>query len=57
MICPECKKETKHKHLHNAAHGIPETHMAGSERIKCVECGYTMGKEEAGKQGIKFYFD
>lgn len=57
MNCPKCKKKTEHKHMHDAAHGIPETHIAGSERYVCVECGYVMRKEEGEKQGLKFVLD
>lgn len=57
MDCPNCNKETKHRHRHDCAHGIPGTHMAGSERYECVECDYTMWKEEGEKQGLKFILD
>ena len=42
MDCPECKKMTEHTYLHNTAHGIPGTHMVGSERYECNECSYKM---------------
>jgi len=57
MNCPKCEKTTQHNHMRDCAHGIPETHMAESERIVCCECGYHMYGEEAAKQGIKFFFD
>lgn len=57
MNCPKCKKETEHRHMHDAAHGISDTHMAGSERYECAECGYHMNKKEAEKQGLKFVLD
>lgn len=57
MDCPECNKNTEHNHLHNAAHGIQGTHMAGSERYECKECGYAMRKEEAESQELKFVLD
>lgn len=54
--CPKCKKQTL-KHSHNLAHGIPGTHMAGSEIIKC-ECGYFCDmKQQAEKDGLEFYLD
>jgi hypothetical protein len=37
--CLSCAAVTPHLHLHDCAHGIPETHMAGSERFQCVPCG------------------
>ncbi len=57
MQCPKCQTETEHEHLHNAAHGIPGTHMAGSERYECIKCGYVMRKEEAEAQNLKFVCD
>ena len=47
MECPKCKKDTL-QHKHNCAHGIPETHMAGSERFEC-ECGFYVGNARDGK--------
>lgn len=57
MKCPKCKKKTAHQHVHRCAYGIPETHMAGSERVKCEKCGYEMDGPEAAAQGIKFILD
>lgn len=57
MDCPKCEKETERRHMHDSAYGIAETHMAGSERYECVECGYHMKKEEAEKQGLEFILD
>ncbi len=57
MNCPKCEHETKHQHLRNGAYGMPETHMDGSERYECAECGYVMWKEEGERQGLKFIFD
>ena len=56
MECPKCKKQTL-KHLHNTAHGIPGTHMAGSERFECP-CGfYASDEETANKNGLQFILD
>jgi len=57
MQCPKCEKETEHVHEHDCAHGIPDTHMSGSERYRCRVCGYTMRKVEGEKQGLKFILD
>ena len=57
MDCPECKKITNHIYLHNAAHGIPGTHMVGSERYECIECGYKMFKQEGIEKGLEFFLD
>ena len=56
MECPRCEKTTEHTHRHYAVHGIPGTHMAGSEHYECVECGYTMYKNEGERQGLKYIF-
>lgn len=57
MKCPKCNKKTEHLHKHDCAHGIPETHMSGSEHYECVTCGYKMRKNEAEKQGLIFTLD
>lgn len=57
MNCPKCKKTTEHKHMHNEAHGISGTHMDGSERYECAECGYVMYKKEAEVRGLAFVLD
>ena len=57
MNCPKCKGLTEAKHMYDCAHGIPETHMAGTERYECVDCGYVMRKVEGEKQGLKFFLD
>lgn len=36
--CPECGDYQQFRHLHDEAHGIPGTHMAGSERFVCLGC-------------------
>jgi hypothetical protein len=33
--CFGCGKVTAHRHIHDCAHDIPETHMAGTERFVC----------------------
>ena len=54
--CPKCKQFTL-KHYHSLAHGIPGTHLSGSENYKC-ECGYFCGtKEQAETEGLEFYLD
>lgn len=53
--CPKCGG-TEFRHLHDTAHGIPGTHMSGSERFECVECKYAIyWREREGWQlGFKF---
>jgi uncharacterized protein with PIN domain len=57
MKCPKCREEVDFKHLHDTAHGIPETHMQGSERYVCPECQHTIWKNEGEKLGLKFILD
>lgn len=37
--CRRCNADTEHRHAHDTAHGIPETHMDGSEYFECRDCG------------------
>ena len=39
--CHHCGRPTGHLELYDAAHGIPEAVMSGSERVECVTCGPT----------------
>lgn len=55
--CPKCFEQVEFLHLHDAAHGIPGTHMQGSERFECSKCGYIVFKEEGTKLGFKFVLD
>lgn len=57
--CPRCKKETEHRHLHDTAHGIEGTHMSGTERFECKECGHAIFAydEEAKQPSLKFVLD
>jgi len=57
MKCPNCRRETEHRHLHDEAHGVTGTHMDGSERYECAECGYAMFPEEGERQGLRFFLD
>lgn len=54
--CENCDEETDHKHLHDTAHGIPETHMAGSERYECSACGRAIFKEQAAVRNLNLRF-
>lgn len=55
--CPHCEKKTEFNHVHNTAHGIPETHMAGSERFICKECKHPFYKHEGEKLGFRYVLD
>lgn len=57
MNCPGCKQDANFQHLHNAAHGIPGTHLQGSERYECMGCGYKIFKQEGVNLNLKFVLD
>lgn len=53
--CPKCHKNLKH--MHGTAHGMPETHIAGTERFEC-ECGFECWDAAEGeKLGLMFVLD
>lgn len=43
--CPNCKGST-FRHMHDGAHGMAETHMSGTERFECVQCGHNVYKRD-----------
>jgi hypothetical protein len=55
--CRQCKAFTMHRHLHDTAHGVPGTHMAGTERFRCSECGCATYATDAGSQQFPFIHD
>lgn len=55
--CPTCRHQTRHRHLHDCAHGIPETHMVGTERFECVPCGRLTFAWSAGAERFRFVLD
>ena len=57
MKCPKCEEEVELKRMHDCAHGIPETHMDGSERFVCPNCQCHIYKSEGEKLGLKFILD
>ena len=42
IYCEYCKTETPHRHLYNAAYGLSQTYMTGSERFECSKCKNTI---------------
>jgi hypothetical protein len=56
-FCLRCSINTPHEHLHDCAHGIPETHMAGSERFVCTVCKHSTYAGEANAAEFKFILD
>lgn len=55
--CLTCDAETYHWHLHDTAHGIPETHMAGSERFVCKPCKRTTFAHSPDADTFTFVLD
>jgi DNA-directed RNA polymerase subunit M/transcription elongation factor TFIIS len=55
--CVNCNTMTMHTHKHDTAHGIPETHMAGTERFECDTCGYSIHKNDPEARPLRFVLD
>lgn len=55
--CPNCQQVATFNHIHNAAHGIPGTHMDGTERYVCSLCSHAIFKEEGERLGLTFTLD
>lgn len=55
--CPNCNTIQEFKHMHDEAHGIPETHMAGTERFVCEGCGHVIFADEGKKLGFNYILD
>ena len=55
--CDACGNTTEHSHLHDTAHGIAETHMAGSERFVCSTCGHVVYSGRTGCERFTFVLD
>lgn len=56
ILCRGCGNLVPHRHMHDAAHGIYGTHMAGSERFECSGCGLrTLASDKV--DGFEFILD
>ena len=55
--CFGCGKVTAHRHVHDCAHDIPETHMAGTERFVCELCDHVTCADSKGAERFTFQFD
>jgi hypothetical protein len=55
--CFGCGNVTAHRHVHDCAHDIPETHMAGSERFVCELCEHVTFAGSDGASRFPFTFD
>lgn len=54
--CPKCGG-TDFRHVHDAAHGIPGTHMDGSERFICTSCDHRIYARDPGAHRFTFILD
>lgn len=55
--CVGCGNHVPHSHLHDQAHGIAGTHMAGSERFVCSVCGHTTTRDAERNPAFVFVLD
>lgn len=56
-ICIKCKNMVFHKHVHDTAYGMPQTHMANSERFECTDCGHITFVNDPGAENFVFVLD
>lgn len=56
-FCRACDDIEPHTHWHDTAHGIVETHMAGTERFVCDVCGLTTHARDEGSRHFVFDHD
>ena len=57
VVCRRCEYTCEHRHMHDAAHGIEGTHMAGSERFECSNCEHKTYYYTPGYEKFKFVLD
>jgi hypothetical protein len=55
--CPHCGYTCEFRHMHDAAHGIEGTHMVGSERFECSQCGHSVSLHSPGAERFTFILD
>lgn len=55
--CLRCGLKTAHRHMHDTAYGLSDTHMSGSERYECVECGNQVFAGNPGAGSFSFVLD
>jgi len=55
--CRRCQEKTDHYHTHDTAHGIPETHIQGSERFVCKKCGLFTSAQNNQEGEFEFVLD
>lgn len=55
--CRHCNLSTVHQHWHDCAHGIPETHIHGTERFECIRCRLATFAWSEGSDRFRFVLD
>jgi predicted nucleic-acid-binding Zn-ribbon protein len=55
--CPRCGYTCEFKHMHDTAHGIEGTHMSGSERFECTQCGSSVFYSDEAAKLFTFILD
>lgn len=55
--CRNCACQRPHLHLHDCAHGFPETHMHGTERFVCQTCDLPTFAYSDGAERFPFVLD
>jgi len=55
--CPNCDSTEEFRHLRDTAYGMPETHMAGSERYECAACDHRLSRGECASLNLEFVYD
>ena len=56
-ICPKCRKPARWRHLHDAAHGLVGTHLAGSERYECQNCHHDLYRAAGIQIGLTYVYE
>lgn len=57
MECPNCEMVTEFDHVRRTAHGLPQTHMDGSEQFVCRKCRRPLLDGQAAKLGLRYVYD
>jgi predicted nucleic-acid-binding Zn-ribbon protein len=55
--CPRCEYTCEFRHMHDTAHGIEGTHMSGSERFTCTQCGNSVFHTDEAAKSFTFILD
>jgi hypothetical protein len=56
-FCSSCGQNREFRHTHETAHGIPGTHMAGTELFECTVCDESYGPKDGPPFPLRFILD